>query len=110
MRHLPLFPPLLAPAAIAATTAFFAQMVGTGILGAMHTNVCGGLVADGANECGCFDSCHFAGAFALGVVCTGACLSKSPRQRCASLSITLNSSSRVDAKSEMYWRNMSRLP
>src|SRR5205814_7984928 len=106
----------LALAAVAASRALFAAMIRAGVLGAMHADVSRGLVADATNESHRFR--HGLGSVLLGEAAGGlgaaagrggACRTRFPRQRCASLSTIWNSCSLVSVRSVMYCRSWSRL-
>src|ERR1700722_2658965 len=112
--NLVLLPPEFALAAIAAPSAFFAAVIGAGILGAMGANRGRRLAANAACEdgglghdygCPQFGCVVF---FLAAVGFAGVCLVRIPRHLCASLSATSNSCSLVTARSVIYWRSLSR--
>src|SRR6266704_133768 len=95
--------PDFAGTAVAAAGAFFAEMILATVLGARDTDLRGFFFADATRKC---HSRHFPVFFLIGVA---ACPEMASRQRWASRSITLNSSSLIAARSTRYWRSCWRL-
>src|SRR5712671_2381457 len=95
--------PDLAGAAVAAAGTFFAEVILATILGAGDADSRGFLFADATGK---RHSRHFP-VFFLTEVAAGPEMAS--RQRWASRSITLNSSSLIDARSTRYWRSCCRL-
>src|SRR6478672_4156646 len=99
-----IFQPNVAFTAVAAPGTPVAEMIRASVFGAVHTDGDRGFAADAAGE-----GESWGQRVLLGLTAAGGCLLIIPRQRCASLSITLNSSSLVCASSATYRFNRSRL-